>query len=222
MLLLSLVLAATSAQTAELGGRLGVGSDYIYRGLRLTQSGTAAEALIDVRTELGFYGGAWASRIDVPRDGRDVETGFFAGFAHRVHPDLALETTIVRYSYRGNSAFDYDYWEWFGSVNIGDRWDITLGVADGWWAADEVSQILEVSYRQPLVFGVNAEVTLGYNNVSAVLGEDYRHYGLALVKTYQQFTGRVMVIGSSQHVRRVLPPSIAPSSRWVAELSWSF
>lgn len=222
LLILALVLAAMRVQAAEVGGRLGVGSDYIYRGLRLTQAGPAVEALIDVRSDRGFYGGAWASRIDIGIDGRDVETGYFAGFTHRVNPELALETTIVRYSYLGHSPRDYDYWEWFGRVDIRDRWNITLSVAEGWWAANERTHMLELNYIHPLVFGVSAEVTLGYNNVSAVLGEDYGHYVLALMKMHRRFTGRVMVSGSSQHVRRVLPASIAPSSRWVAELSWSF
>ena len=58
--------------------------------------------------------------------------------------------------------------------------------------------------------------------MSAALGEDYGHYAIALMKMHQGFTGRVMLTGSSQQIRRVLPGRFAPSSRWVAELSWAF
>ena len=222
LLVLPLAFAAMSTQALEFGGRLGVGSDYVYRGLRLTQSGPAVEALVDVRTESGWVAGAWANRIDLGLDGRDLETGYFAGLTGRVNPELALDTSIVRYSYHGQSPLDYDYWEWFGGVSIRERWHVTLGVARGWWAADEFTHLLELNYRRPLAFGVNAEVTLGYNNVSAVFGEDYGHYGVAVMKTFARFTGRVIVTGSSHHARRVLPDSIAPPARWIAELNWSF
>ena len=211
-----------AAHAFEFDGRVGIASDHVYRGIRHTQDGPALEGMVNVLWSQGFHAGAWANRVDFERDGRDAETGYFAGIFHRFSPDLALETSIVRYEYWGDSFFDYDYWEWFGSARLGDRWFVTLAVADNWWAADETTHMLEATYQQPLPFGASVDLTLGYNNVSAVLGEDYGHYAIALTKTLRRVTGRITLTGATHHARRILPERVAPEARWVAELSWSF
>lgn len=221
-LLLASFGAGAGAGAVELGGRVAVGNDYVYRGLRETRGGPAAEMGLDVRGETGWFAGGWVNRVDYEYDGRDLEQGYFVGVAQRESPTVAWETSVVRHVYRGNSARDYDYWEWFGSAFLGDSWSLTVGVADGWWGTNEITRMIEVAYTLPLPFGLTADTVLGYDDVSAALNEDYGHYSVGVAKVLKGFTGRISATGATSHARRVLPNDVAPALAWVVELGWVF
>lgn len=221
-LAICLVLASTAAAAVEVGGRMAIGNHYVYRGLRETRDGPAAEIALDVQSDSGLFAGGWLSRVDYEYDGRDLERGYVVGVSRRLSPALALETSLVRYTYSGNAARDYDYWEWFGNAMLGDSWTLTVGVADGWWGAGEITRMVEVGYMLPLPFGMTADAAIGYDDVSAALNQDYGHYSVGVAKVFGGFTGRVSAAGSTSQARRVLPKEVAPALCWVVELGWVF
>lgn len=138
-LLLLAVSAAGPAGAATGSLNLGLGSDYVFRGLSRTDGQMRAFGAADL-TAGPFYAGAWLTTVDL-RDGTDAEWGARAGLRQALGVAV-IDAGLVRYGYAGApGGTGYDHWEVkaSGSAAMGSA---VAGAAvfyspDGFGALDE-------------------------------------------------------------------------------------
>ncbi|WP_319380846.1 TorF family putative porin [Thiomicrorhabdus sp.] len=118
----SMSIAPATAQ-AGVSANVGYVSNYVFRGIEQTESGSASAGL-DYEGESGLYAGTWVA---------DVETGleydFYAGWAGDITEGVSLGVGATYYGYT-ESAFDDPYKEVNLSIGFGD---FTIGYDKGVW-----------------------------------------------------------------------------------------
>ncbi len=109
MALLLLVCLGGGHAHAQVSGSVALVSDYLYRGISLSQGDPVLQLNLNVDGPDGWYAGAFASRIkfDAARWG-DVLLISYAGRAMRLDSGLAWDAGFSNYTYRGGSGRNYN------------------------------------------------------------------------------------------------------------------
>ncbi len=215
---LALLLGCSAPLGAEVEVSATIATDYVYRGLRQTTTGAAVQGSLEYASHTGWFAGVWASRVDFGGyDGRSAEFDYYAGYGWRHSPRLALEATVIRYTYQGNSPWDYDWTEVQLSGHLGDYWTVTGAVAEGWWGSDKWSTTLEGTFHYPLPELIILDATVGYQRTSqSELDHEYAAAGLS--RPLGPFTVRVGY--SVAEVEGGSPVAHLADDCWVASLTW--
>jgi uncharacterized protein (TIGR02001 family) len=127
--------AAAPAPAYTLTYNLGMYSDYIFRGISYS-SGPALQGGIDWAHSSGFYLGTWFSNLDPvlygqtdTQKGNNVETDFYAGYAHTFENGVGVNVLGNYYAYlegrkqftaNGYGGHKADSFE--GSVALSYKW----------------------------------------------------------------------------------------------------
>ena len=93
---------------AQFSGNVSLLSDYRFRGVSFSSEQPAAQADVSYDFARGWYGGAFISsvRFDLyPRVHRLLLS--YAGYAHRLSPDLSVDAGIKYADFSSGSDFDY-------------------------------------------------------------------------------------------------------------------
>ena len=179
LLLVALLLPALST-AADLTGYAALTTDYVRRGVSQSGSDVAVQLGVDVEAEWGGLLGAWASTIDNMRqDGRqhDIELNAYAGYGHDVGRSWRLTGFAVAYNYPGlDTPFDYDYIEYSLSASYDDRYWIEVGFTGDYYGTGRNARMVEVFGEWPLAGAWSLGVGIGENDVSDVVGENYRFW----------------------------------------------
>jgi uncharacterized protein (TIGR02001 family) len=217
----TVLLPMAEPAVAGLGGRVGLATAEMFRGIKQTEDGVAANGLLQYDASNGLYAAVWTGRIDYPysREGSDVEVDYIAGMGFTVTPHVQLDTSIVRYTYP-TSDLDYDWTEWYTSARLYRRWTIGIGLARDWLGAGKTTQVVELSYRRELPLGFTFDATGGYQNVSAVVGDDYSYYEFGLARTLLRCNFRIALVSSDSAARNIFGDAAA--TRWIGSVSWAF
>ncbi len=204
-------------------GYLSLGSEYAYRGLRLTENDAAASAMLEYQSRSGFYAGVWIGHLDLPNnDPRSEELNLLWGYTRNLGSQWALDTTVIHYRYpESNLQKDYDWDEWLLALHYQQRWTVRLGVNQNWLASDKTAGLLELTYRYNLPLDFTSDATLGYNRVDDIVGTNYRYYELGFNRSLQQLQLRLALTGADSRAADVFGRSNT-ESRWVASLTWLF
>ena len=174
MVLLIAQLPASDAQ-AEIEARLDLTNRYIYRGINLSDDDAALQGRVEYATDLGFYAGMWASRAESSYDDRNAQVDYFAGYQRRLNRALALDATLIRYTYTGGGVGDrYDWSEAQVTAHVRDHWSITAAVADDWYGWSGTTWSVESSWYYAPAPRWMLDATLGHNAVTDAIGFDYR------------------------------------------------
>ena len=214
-------LLATMDVHAEFGGRIGIGSAEVFRGVKETEDGLAVTGLLQYDAASGLYAAVWAGRTEFPYSGQgsDVEVDYIVGLGHALTPDISLDTSIIHYSYP-TSDLDYDWTEWYSSARLFDQWTVSVGIARDWLGVSKTTRVVELSYRRSLPYGIVFDATGGYRDVSAVVGEDYSYYDFGLSRALRRVQLRVSLVTSDSAARQIFGDSAA--TRWVGTVTWAF
>lgn len=88
-----------NAGADELTGHIGAYSNYIWRGISLTDDAAAIQGGLDYVTNTGAYLGAWASNLNVDAsNGRGYQIDFYAGMAGKMN-ELTYDIGLLRMTY---------------------------------------------------------------------------------------------------------------------------
>jgi len=144
--LFTLTLAQVSI--AQVSAQTSVVSDYVYRGVSLTQGRPVATIEVDYDDPSGWFAGALASETHLYGQ-RHYETEIVvdAGYAHALTPGLTWEAGAT-YSYFNAFTF-WNYAEVFAGL-LGERWNARLFYANDYFGRDRRSWYGEFNYTQPL------------------------------------------------------------------------
>ena len=181
----ALVSIAPAAFGADVQLRAAVASDYVFRGIVQSDDGPAYQALAEIEGERGVYAGVWASRVEYPFDDRTREVDWFAGWQRRLTDAVALDASVVHYTYDADFAgADTDWTELQLAAHLAERWSFLIAAADGWLATDDRSYVAEATYRHPLPARIVLDATYGEQFAAAVIDQRYGYVELGLSREF--------------------------------------
>lgn len=139
-------LAGANAAQAEISANVSLTSDYVFRGVSLSDNGPAIQGGFDWTSE-HFYAGTWASSVT-----EGIEMDVYGGFTPTTGP-LQWDLGAVAYFYPGadddDAEFDYVEYLVTASLPLTDRFTVGAGF---YYAPDNYGDTGEAPYYE-----VNAE-----------------------------------------------------------------
>ena len=118
-------IAGTGAAQAEVSANIALTSDYVFRGLSLTDSAPAVQGGFDWTSEV-FYAGVWGSSLS---DGTEID--LYAGFTPTTGP-VEWNIGAVGYFYPGadDDAAEFDFVEFVlaASTSLTEQFSVGAGV----------------------------------------------------------------------------------------------
>ncbi len=177
---------------AELDAGANLVSRYVYRGIDMSGNDPAVQGRLEYGLASGFYAGVWASSIESRYDDRNAEVDFFAGYQRRLHPALALDATVVRYTYQGGGVGSgYDWTEAQLTAHVRDHWSVTAAVADDWYGWPGTTWSVEGSWHYAPGPRWLVDATLGHNAVHDVVGFNYQWAEVGLTRQFGPLHARL-------------------------------
>lgn len=204
----SLILGAAIAGTlssgvamADVTGNIGMGTNYVWRGMTQTADQAAIYGGLDWSDKSGLYVGTWVSNVQFPSQeldpatpdfevdfGTGYELDFYVGFSGE-SGDIGYDVGLVTYAYPVTPNFNFTELYLSGSfsivtVSLNLTVDEASGNTGGVFAEDD------------LYISVSADVT---DNISVYAGSysfdapgadvaDYSHIGVSISKDDFTFT----------------------------------
>jgi len=162
LVLSALILSAIAAPAAaEVSANFGATSNYIWRGVTLSNEGPAIYGGLDYSSDAGIYAGLWQSSEGATGSS---ETDFYAGYSAEFS-GVSVDVGAIAYKYLQNDAADFN--EIYASVGFGP---ISASVAND-------------SANKNMYFSVSGE----FSGISATFGSyafddstgDYTHFDLS-------------------------------------------
>ncbi len=188
---LALLAPQAEAMPDGLSGIVTLTSQYIYRGLAVSDGDPAAQLGLDYEHESGMFGGVWASSIDIASrfSERDTELDFYLGYHFAPEGPLALTATVIRYTYPGQTGpFDYDYDEALFSATLYDSLSLEIGFARELYGLGGNGRHWELRYDRPVESAWVLSAGLGRNDLKDYGGYRYLHWDLGASARYQRLT----------------------------------
>jgi uncharacterized protein (TIGR02001 family) len=120
----SLLAAFSAVHAEEWSATVTATTDYDFRGVTQTAQDPALQASVDLATDVGFYGGIWASNVDFGDTSKaakdaNVEVDYYVGWGGG--ENLTWDLGATYYSYINAGSFNYtEYhaglgWKYFGA-----------------------------------------------------------------------------------------------------------
>jgi len=100
---------ARPALPGSFSGNVAIVSDYIVRGISLSNEDPAIQGGLDWMSDNGFYLGTWGSSVEFGNDS-SAEIDFYGGYRGRVGP-LSYEAGIAYYWYPATTAVGSSFWD---------------------------------------------------------------------------------------------------------------
>jgi uncharacterized protein (TIGR02001 family) len=109
MVFAGLLLAVSSAATAQFSGSVAATTDYDYRGYSQTAGDMAIQGSIAYEHESGFYGSIWGSTLDWGSGSdADIEVDYVVGFTSDFGDSgVSWDVGFLYYDYPGLSSADF-------------------------------------------------------------------------------------------------------------------
>ena len=209
---------------AQVSGSASLLSDYRYRGVSLSHNRPAAQLALAYDDASGWYGGAFASTVQLGYPNRELQVVSFAGYASRMPSGLSWEAGADYSVFTGGQSYSYG--------------EMYVGVA-----SENVSTRL---YYAPRYFGQKSGVIYGEINASQQLLDRVRllaHGGIlrnssedaygrpagrhvfdasvGVVIDFDQFSAQLSWVGITS-VNTPYPTTLRNKNGAVLILSWSF
>ncbi|MBX6421384.1 MAG: hypothetical protein IRZ06_10345 [Nevskia sp.] len=227
---LAAALLLPSAWAGGVGGSLGATSDYVFRGISLSDHQPAGQGDVHYRADAGWFVGLAAASVKRGR-GQDVtaELNPYLGFAWALDSDWSARLAYVHYAYPFNAPHRlYDYDELGGTLAWRDRAFLTVAASPDTGvettrgtAAGRAALAYNLGVHQPLpgAFSVNAGV--GYYDLRWAIGTGYVYWNAGFGYDRGRLHLDASYIGTNAVARRLYYDELAVN-RWVVSLLWHF
>ncbi|HXG27414.1 MAG TPA: TorF family putative porin [Nevskiales bacterium] len=195
------ILAGPAA--AAVTGTVAATSEYTFRGIT-SSDGAAVQGSLDW-SDGGLYAGIWGSNTaPLVFDGTEVD--LYGGYKFKLSDAVEVDIGAIYYLFPESeqisaSAFDADYPEIYGGVNLGN-FSAKLYYASKYFgelSADESATYLNLAYNMPLKDTLGLKFAVGYSDGDGVENffdllddgalnasaetQDYLDYSITLTKT---------------------------------------
>lgn len=169
------------ANTSELSGVATLASEYIYRGLAMSDGDPALQLGLDYEHDTGLFVGVWASTIDLSSaiGQRDMELDYYAGFHFASQAPLAATITVLRYTYPGQTgAHSYNHNEVLVGATWRQHYSIELGYTSDLYGLGRIGRHWELRSEWPVSHAWVISAALGGNDLSDVGVSRYLHWDI--------------------------------------------
>ncbi|GLS82179.1 TorF family putative porin [Paraferrimonas haliotis] len=130
--LLALSLGYTAPTLAQesphsFSGNAALVSNYLFRGVTLSDDKPALQVGGDYEHASGFYAGVWGSSYDNGGD-TEVEVDWWGGYSFAINDDISLDFSATRYYYYdvGGHTTEYKAAADLYGANVAAHYDVTL------------------------------------------------------------------------------------------------
>ena len=191
LMLLGALTSAPIAVASEFSGAATLTSEYIYRGLDMSDSDPAFQLGLDYEHDTGLFMGIWASTIDLrsAMDSRDTELDYYVGFHYEAKSPITATVTVLRYSYPGQTGINsYDYNE----VLLGATWlqhySIELGYTSNLYGLKRIGRHWELRSEWPVANAWVIGAAVGGNDLSDIGVSRYLHWDVGASARFSRLT----------------------------------
>lgn len=150
---LSFCLFSTIAEAADWNGYVSLGSDYIYRGVSLLDSGPSFQASVEGRLDETIVVGAWAANVDRQwlyqrRVPDHVELNLYTGLDFGCGTQCRMRVLVTGYTYPGPDA--HNWVESSGSIAFFERFGASFSWSPHGLGTGTSTRTVEAWCVQPL------------------------------------------------------------------------
>jgi uncharacterized protein (TIGR02001 family) len=219
--------AAAAHAEVRWNGFVGAATEYIYRGLSLSNEQAALQGGVFIR-DGAWSAGAWGSTVELSADAdRSVEVNLHAARHWRLNSDWTVSAAYSRYEYvRDRLALDYDRDELSASASFRERVTASIawspnttqydhGVVHGHATAYELSWVQPVGARWSLFGGA------GRQDLHDAMDGDYIYWSAGVTFTWASLQIDAVHIAADEAAERLFGPR-ASRGRWTGALSVRF
>ncbi|MEM9100952.1 MAG: TorF family putative porin [Pseudomonadota bacterium] len=169
------------AEEFEVSANVSLVSNYIFRGVSLSNDEPATQGGFDLSHSSGAYLGVWGSS-----DSGNGEIDFYGGYAFSVSDDFSVDVGVLRYYYPGVGEHTTEYHIGLSYLDFGFTYyyDETLE-----------SHYYELGYSYELIDKVSLD--LHYGTFSPDEGDDVYDYSLSV--SYAFNDSYSVFVGYSDH-----------------------
>ena len=189
--LLAFQLCLANARASELSGVATLTSEYIYRGLTMSDGNPAAQLGIDYEHDTGLFAGAWASTVDLRSalGKRDLELVYYAGYHYQSQAQLTATVTLLRYTYPSQTgAHGYNYNEVLVSLGFLEHYSIELGYTNSLYGLNRVARHWELRSEWPVASAWVIGAGLGANDMSDAGVSRYLYWDIGASARFSRLT----------------------------------
>lgn len=182
---------APDVAASELSGVATLTSEYIYRGLAMSDADPAIQLGIDYEHDSGLFIGAWASTIDISSamGHRDIELDYYAGYHYASEAPFSASVTVLRYTYPEHSGIhSYDYNEVLVGATWRQRYSIEFGYTNDLYGFDRIARHWQLRSEWPVANAWVIDAALGGNDMSDAGVSRYLHWDIGASARFSRFT----------------------------------
>ena len=179
------------AVASEFSGMAALTSEYIYRGLKMSDGDPAIQLGLDYEHDTGLFAGIWASTIDIrsAMGERDTELDYYGGFHYAADSPFTATVTFLRYSYPGQTGtHSYDYNEVLVGATWRERYSIELGYTSNLYGLDRIARHWELRSEWPVANAWVIGAALGGNDMSDAGVSHYLHWDIGASARFSRLT----------------------------------
>lgn len=181
-------------------------TQYIYRGLNISDNNPALQAGIDYAHDSNVFVGAWVSTIDLSTANgrRDLEANYYAGFHHKITDDWAATLTLLRYAYpAAGGQHNYDHNEAQLELSWSENYALEYAYTNDVYGLGRRAAHLHVSGAWPLGKGWVLGASIGRNDLSSIGIPEYFHADIGASVRVSRFSLDFRLYGNE-------PPTTIP------------
>ncbi len=189
--LLGSLACTPNATASELLGVATLTSEYIYRGLKVSDGDPALQLGLDYEHDTGLFAGVWASTIDLrsTMGDRDTELDYYAGYHYAAQSPITATVTLLRYSYPGQAGMHkYDYNEVLVGAIWREQYSIELGYTSNLYGLDRIGRHWELRSEWPIANVWVIGAALGGNDMSDAGVSRYLHWDVGASARFSRLT----------------------------------
>ena len=232
-LLLAAMAASGAARAGEWGGSVGLVSDYVYRGLTLSDRQPAGQLDLHYGDDLGggaWYAGLWASSVRrLSFYSTSAEFDPYLGYQWRPAERWSAAVAAAAHVYPwDNPGGRYNYEEFSGTLGYADRAFLTVSFSPDnavetryRFVSGRAALAYDLALRQPLPRAFSLEAGLGYRDLRWATGNGYVYGNAGLGWDWRRLHASLSYIGTSGAARRMFYDDMAVR-QLVGSLLWRF
>jgi uncharacterized protein (TIGR02001 family) len=213
------------------GGLASLTSDYVSRGVSLSHGQNAWQADLHLDLDAQWRVGVWASKLSLVPDRSSTELDFYLGKAWGLSTELALLTSLTRYTYVNDPRMvSYTYHEVGVSLNWRDAWTVSVN-----WSPDvaliappsmgilqhEQTLAVETGYHLALPLDLEWQIGAGYFAALERHYGDYVYGSTLLARRFGSLQAEVAWYATQNQQHRLYSPSL-PGGPWAFNVTYSF
>ncbi|PCJ46962.1 MAG: hypothetical protein COA99_01785 [Moraxellaceae bacterium] len=216
------ITSSSTISSHKINGYIGWRSDYVYRGVTLSQNQPSIQASLQYNHVSGAFINGWVSQTKVKQArGPEGESNLSLGYKLNIDIDWSSYCMATHYSFIGGKlGFDSEFYEYVCGVNYQDRIQFNIAYSDNSYGLNFHSTLYEVRHTYPLTPTLSYSTHIGHWDISDFVGSAYDFIHTGLQHTYHQFNSYIFYHWASSVATDTYGDDANPG--WLAAFSYHF